>query len=196
VALSACREKPAESAAESRDARVFPLRASPVQVTLRRDSARSVSSRVPAAGGAISATGSDGSRFTLTAPPRALDGDTTITLTPISALGGLPLKGGLVAGVHLEPEGLRFNLPAVLRIEPAREAPVQQQVGFGYLGGGDDFHAYPLDQGRENKPGYVGVPTGMSFAQPDPILSSTVERTNYSQFYKKGVIKYALKVLP
>jgi hypothetical protein len=48
---------------------------------------------------------------------------------------------------------------------------------------------------RENKPGYVGVPTGMTLAPSNPILASTIERTNYSQFYKKGVIKYGLKVL-
>jgi hypothetical protein len=63
-------------------------------------------------------------------------------------MAGLPLSGGLVAAVHLEPEGLRFNSPVMLRIEPAREVPVQQQVGLGYLGDGSDLHLYPLERGR------------------------------------------------
>lgn len=144
VSLGACRREPAES----RRVGVFPLRPKPVQVTVTRDSGRAVSGTVPVGGGTLTAVGGDGSRFTLTIPPKALDGDTTITITPISSIAGLPLNGGLVAAVHLEPEGLRFNTPAVLRIEPAREVPIQQQVGFGYLGGGNDLHLYPLDSTR------------------------------------------------
>ena len=144
VWLVGCREVPVES----RKAGVFPLQPKPVTVAVTQDSARSERATIPAGGGTLTAVGSDGSRFTLTIPPKALDGDTTITMTPVSGMAKLPLSGGLVAAVHLEPEGLRFNTPAVLRIEPAREVPVQQQVGFGYLGGGDDLHLYPLDRGR------------------------------------------------
>ena len=144
LALGACRGE----RSESRKTGVFPLTPNPVKVTVTRDSTHSASLLVPATGGTITATGSDGSRFTLTIPPKALDQDTTITMIPVSAMAGLPLSGGLVAAVHLEPEGLRFNAPVTLRIEPAREVPVQQQVGIGYLGEGDDLHLYPLERGR------------------------------------------------
>jgi hypothetical protein len=49
---------------------------------------------------------------------------------------------------------------------------------------------------KENPPGYAGVPTGMTFFPSPGKLSSTLERTNYSPMYKKGVIRYSLKVLP
>jgi hypothetical protein len=49
---------------------------------------------------------------------------------------------------------------------------------------------------KENPPGYAGVPTGMTFFPNPGNLSSTIERTNYSPMYKKGVIRYRLVVLP
>jgi hypothetical protein len=144
VALMGCRGDPAKPMKGA----VFPLPPNPVQVTVTRDSSRSASATVAVSGGTLTTVGSDGSHFTLTIPPKALDGDTTIIMTPVSTIDGLPMSGGLVAAVHLEPEGLRFNTPVTLRIEPARQVPVEQQVGFGYLGDGADLHLYPLDKGR------------------------------------------------
>jgi hypothetical protein len=143
VSLVACRSEPARKGSRS----VFRRPANPVKVIVTRDSGHAARALVPIAGGTISAVGGDGSRFTLTVPPNALPTDTTVTVTPVSSIAGLPLSGGLVAAVHLEPEGLHFNAPVVLRIEPARAVPPAQQMGFGYLGTGDDFHLYPLDRG-------------------------------------------------
>ena len=141
--LPACREKTTTSG----EAAVFPLRAKPVKVGVTRDSSHSTRAAVPVGGATITAVGGDGSRFTLTIPPNALATDTTVTLTPVSSIAGLPMSGGLVAAVHLEPEGLHFNLPVVLRIEPARTVAAAEQIGFGYLRDGDDFHPYPVDSG-------------------------------------------------
>jgi hypothetical protein len=149
LALVGCGKEPAEpKTADAKKAGVFPLQPRPVTVTVTRESGHAASASIPVGGGTLTAVGGDGSRYTLTVPPKALDGDTTITMTPVSGIGGLPMSGGLVAAVHLEPEGLRFNLPGVLSIEPAREVPVKQQLGFGYLGGGSDLHLYPLERGR------------------------------------------------
>ena len=49
---------------------------------------------------------------------------------------------------------------------------------------------------RENPPGYVGIPTGMTLSPEPGILSATIERTNFDRRYKKGVIKLGLKALP
>ncbi len=144
ISLAGCRDKPAQP----KKAGTFPLQPNPVKVSVRRDSLRTSSATVGPAGGTITAAGSDSTRFTLTIPPKALDGDSTITMTPVSAIEGLPLSGGLVAAVHFEPEGLRFNRPVELRIDPPGDAPVEQQVGLGYLGEGKDLHLYPLDRGR------------------------------------------------
>lgn len=149
LALVGCGKEPVEpKTAEAKKAGVFPLQPKPVTVTVTRDSAHAASASISAGGGTITAVGGDGTRFTLTIPPKALDGDSTITMTPVSAIEGLPLTGGLVAAVHFEPEGLRFNLPVELRIEPPGEVPVEQQVGLGYLGDGKDLHLYPLERGR------------------------------------------------
>ena len=48
----------------------------------------------------------------------------------------------------------------------------------------------------EDGKGYVGLATGMTFFPSPGNLSSTIERTDYSPMYKKGVIRYHLKVLP
>ena len=144
VSLAACRDKPAEP----KKAGTFTLQPNPVKVGVRRDSLQTSSATIGAAGGTITAVGSDSTRFTLTIPPKALDGDSGITMTPVSAIQDLPLSGGLVAAVHFEPEGLRFNIPVELKIEPPREVPIEGQLGFGYLGDGNDLHLYPLSQGR------------------------------------------------
>jgi hypothetical protein len=143
AALAGCRDQPAES----KTVEVFPLHANPVRVALSRDSSHRVRAAVPVGGGTITAMGSDGSRFTLTIPPNALPSDTPVTVTPVSSIAGLPLSGGLVAAVQLEPEGLHFNAPVVLRIEPVRTVLPAEQIGFGYLRDGDDFHPYPVDSG-------------------------------------------------
>jgi hypothetical protein len=149
ISLSACGGKPAESK-KTGASTIRPKLVQPkaIMVSVRRDSLKASSATVGAAGGTIIAVGADSSRFTLTIPPKALDGDSDITMTPVSAIDGLPLSGGLVAAVHFEPEGLRFNIPVELKIESPRDVPVDQQVGFGYLGGGNDLHLYPLESGR------------------------------------------------
>jgi len=141
--LPACRDKTGTSS----EAAVFPLRTNPVRVGVTRDSSHSARAAVTMGGATITAVGGDGSRFTLTIPPNALPADTVITLTPVSSIAGLPLSGGLAAAVHLEPEGLHFNQPVVLRIEPERPVPPAKRIGFGYLRDGDDFHPYPVDSG-------------------------------------------------
>ena len=125
----------------------FPKQAAPVTVTVALDEGHAASTLIPVSGGAVSATGADGSRFTLTIPANALLQPTTITLTPVTSVSGMPLSGGLVAAAHFEPEGLRLYEVATLRIEPARAVPTGEQVGFGYYGTGADFHLAPLAMG-------------------------------------------------
>jgi hypothetical protein len=141
--LPACRDKTETSS----EAGVFPLRPNPVGVGVSRDSSHSARATVTMGGATITAVGGDGSHFTLTIPPNALPTDTVITLTPVSSIAGLPLSGGLAAAVQMEPEGLYFNRPVVLRIEPERPVPPAERIGFGYLRDGDDFHPYPVDSG-------------------------------------------------
>ena len=107
------------------------------------DTSRAVTETVPIGGGSLAATGADGSRFTLTIPAGALLSEESVTLTPASAIGGLPLSGGLAAAVHIEPEGLLLNRSATLTIEPALAVPRNQAVTFSYQGAGAEFFLQP-----------------------------------------------------
>jgi hypothetical protein len=125
---------------------IFDLPASPLNLTPSVDSTKAVSGTVSAdTGGTIIATGADGTIFTLTVPANALLSDEVVTMTPVSSAAGMPLSGGLVAGVQLAPEGLRLFQPAKLTIQPPTNVPIAQQVGFSYHGTGQEFFLYPLD---------------------------------------------------
>lgn len=92
-----------------------PARPVNLELSLDRDEARART--IGPAGGTISATGADAARYTLRLPKGALLGETRITMTPVRSLGGLPLDGGMVAAVHLEPDGLALMAPATLTID-------------------------------------------------------------------------------
>ena len=103
------------------------------------------------AGGVLTATGSDGTTYTLTIPSRALIEDVEITMTPVASIGDLDqhMSGGLKGGVALRPEGLRLFKPATLLIEPPSAIPLESQDAFTYEGNGTNFHLYPLDVDTE-----------------------------------------------
>ena len=125
---------------------IFQTPANPLTVAPTLDTAHAAKQLIVAAnGGTITATGADGSIFTLLIPPNALLSDETITMTPVSAVGGLPISNGLVAAVQSAPDGLHFEHAATLTIQPAVAAPVSQQVGFAYHGSGQEFYFQPLE---------------------------------------------------
>jgi hypothetical protein len=119
-------------------------------VTARLDDSRAVSKDIPTTGGTISATAADGTLFTLTLPPDALLSPETITMTPVTAIDGLPLSGGLAGAVDLAPAGLRLFNAATLTIAPPAAIPTADQITFGWRGNGDEFFFYPPQLGTSN----------------------------------------------
>lgn len=116
----------------------------PVNVKLTFDSTNAASAMIGEEGGVVSTSTADGSFFQLEIPKGALRRREKITMIPVSRVDGLPLEqGGAVASVQLEPEGLRFDKPAKLTIEPAKPVPVREQVGFAWVMHGTDTHLYP-----------------------------------------------------
>jgi hypothetical protein len=94
----------------------------------------------------MTVAGSDGTRYTLTIPARALVMDTEISMTPIAAIPDLPFSGGLGGAVKLEPSGLDFYDFVTLTIEPASPIPLENQILFGFEEDGEDLHlAIPGD---------------------------------------------------
>jgi hypothetical protein len=116
-----------------------------VNVHATTDAARAVTMTVTASGGGVlSATGADGTQYTLRVPPNALVEDTDLTLTPLAGVDGLPFAGGLVAGAQIEPEGLRLWEPASLVITPPAPIALADQVTVAWHGDGSAMHLYPL----------------------------------------------------
>ncbi|MEO8189466.1 MAG: hypothetical protein ABI682_03915 [Acidobacteriota bacterium] len=98
---------------------------------------------IPVEGGEITATGVDGSTYSLRIPADALLSPQEITMTPASRIDGLPLSGGLASAVQLGPDGLFLFKPATLTITPARAVPLSSQVTFSWRGSGEEFFLYP-----------------------------------------------------
>lgn len=72
--------------------------------------------------GGVLTTSASGVSFRLEIPAGALRTNVSIRMTPITAIGNLPLSGGLVAAVDLQPSGLVFAKSAVLRVGTAAPA--------------------------------------------------------------------------
>src|SRR5688500_18346835 len=113
------------------------------RVTVTLDLTRSASASIPVTGGAVTARAANGTVFTLKIPNKALLSPQTITLTPVKSIAGLPFKPGLVAAVHLEPEGLRLFQAATLTIKPPAAVARSQETTFAYRGTGQELFLYP-----------------------------------------------------
>jgi hypothetical protein len=99
-------------------------------LTFAEDPEGAQAATIPAGtGGVITATGADGTTFTLTVPANALDADTQITVVPLTNVAGIPSDQPISAAM-LKPDGLQFITPATLEITPADAIPQDHQVMF------------------------------------------------------------------
>ena len=117
----------------------------PLNVTVQLDKKQTASQMVPRAGGSVSLTAKDGSKFTLDVPADALEADTMITMTAVKSIEGAPLANSTQAAVQLEPSGLFFKEMATLTIVPGKDIPIKEQIIFGYEGDGQDYHLAAVD---------------------------------------------------
>lgn len=113
----------------------------PASVTVQVDAGHAASATLGTTGGTVKATGADGTQYILTVPKNAVSDGTTITMTPISSLGSLPLQ--TPAAVRLQPEGLQFDVPATLEIDFAKAVGASRQFAFTSGGDGANWHLYP-----------------------------------------------------
>lgn len=143
---------PAASApAPSRTPGSYPLAAAPRSVSPTLQTDRATTTTYYGLAQTLTAQAADGTKFSLALPQGALPGPVDITLTPVGAVGGSPLSGGLVGAVEIKPHGVTLLKPGVLTIDPPGDTPVSQQTGFYFHGPGEDFHLYPLAMGSELK---------------------------------------------
>jgi hypothetical protein len=107
------------------------------------DPAHAASANLDEKGGSVTATGADGTVFTLQIPAESLQRPETVTLTPVARIDRFPFSGGLAAGVEIEPAGLDLLVPASLTIRPPSAPPVNRTLPYSYGRGGEDFILYP-----------------------------------------------------
>lgn len=124
----------------------------PVNLTLVLDTDNAVEVVIPVGGGTLSATGADGTVYSLDIPSDALLNDTTMTMTPVLSVAGMPFGGDQTHAVQLGPEGLFLQSSAILTITPVEVITVDEQIMFGYLQNGKDVvYAAPVAGAQEIK---------------------------------------------
>ena len=116
----------------------------PLAVQVAVDSSRAAEADIGPEGGHLAASSASGAAFDLVIPAGALLSTHTVTLTPIQAVTGMPLHGGLLAGAQLGPDGLLLVKPATLAIQlGAGPSGGLSAYGFGYRHDGAEFHLQP-----------------------------------------------------
>lgn len=113
---------------------------SPLSISVAFDAERAVSAPVGAEGGQLSATGADGTVYTLSIPAGALAYTQTLTLAPSASVAGLPLSGGALGAAQIAPEGLILMQPATLTIAPPELPEAATIYAFGFDDTGAEFH--------------------------------------------------------
>jgi hypothetical protein len=116
----------------------------PLTVNVTLDESQALAEVIKPEGGELTLTGSGNVRFTLTIPNGALAEEKQIRILPVTSIQGLPMSGGLVGSVQIEPEGLTLLQPATLKIEIPAGSETKALVGFSYKGQGKEFHLHPF----------------------------------------------------
>ena len=148
VLLVACQSQATPSGVPSGVPSASP--AGPFELAITVEAATAASALIGAGGGTITATADAGVTYEFVVPPLALASPTEITMTPLSAIDGLPLSGGFVAGVDFAPSGLVLAQPGTLTITANRQPGADQRlVGFSYGDRADSFHLAPAKASSE-----------------------------------------------
>ena len=125
---------------------LFTAPAEPLDLDVVLDQATAASGLIGAAGGVLSATGADGTAFTLTVPAGAFAMDQLISITPVASVSGFP-EGASPArtlGISLEPDGVELGIPASLVMTPAQPLP-PEATSLTFQGLGTETGFYPAD---------------------------------------------------
>lgn len=138
---------------------VFPLTPNPISVVATLDTAHAASNESLAMPGnrenfSVDGLTADGVSFSLSMMEGLFTQDqeeepvpafgTPITVTPISAIDGLPFSHGYLAAVHIGPEGLMQFEPASLFLTLPGVYDVSTLIGFAADDSGEDFHLFPM----------------------------------------------------
>jgi hypothetical protein len=136
------------------DGDVFPLTPDPINVTATLDTEHAATYKKGSYNQSVETESADGILYQLELfkdtifkedenGELTIDYDSDITMTPVSAIEGLPFSQGYLAAVHLGPDGAILLRSADLTMEIPGEYDPSTLIGFAADGTGDDFHLYP-----------------------------------------------------
>jgi hypothetical protein len=91
----------------------------------------------------LNATDASGATYTLTVPEGAVTDDVQIKMTPVKAVKTMP--GQIVGGVQLEPEGMVFSKPLILKVTPPTGQTLEGTAAFGAEEDASEPYLMPSD---------------------------------------------------
>ena len=132
----------------------FPLTPDPINVSATLDTERAVTFEPGNFMGIIEAQSAENALFSLDLRwfkqleegdegALLLAYDSTVTMTPVLTMDGLPFSQGFLAAIQLGPEGTSSVNAAYLSMEIPGEYDPSELIGFAAEGSGADFHLYP-----------------------------------------------------
>jgi hypothetical protein len=140
VAVLGLRQNGTPVSMASMPVTVLPLTGTGINITSTLDTKSQAGAAIPPAGGTLSLTDAKGNKFTLTIPANALLTTTTVTMTALTAINGLPAGASFNSGVQLEPDGLVLFEPALLTIEPISPVSPDMIIPLGWHGTGQGVY--------------------------------------------------------
>jgi hypothetical protein len=140
VSALALRQNSTPLAMASTPVAPLPLTGAGITIMSTLDSKSQAKATIPLAGGSLALTDAKGNKFTLTIPAHALLTTTTVTMTAVTSISGLPAGGSFNAGVQIEPDGLALLQPALLTITLASPPAAGTAIPLGWHGTGQGVY--------------------------------------------------------
>lgn len=144
--LLACSPAKSSNCRASKGRLALTARPRPARVRPSAAPARAASAEVGRGGGSLSATGADGTTYTLTIPEGALLDTTSVSLTPLAAVRGMPMGARGARAVQIGPAGRELLKPATLAIAPPKLPSSAALTAFGFDANGRQLHLTPVER--------------------------------------------------
>lgn len=149
------------------------------------ETALAATATIGKAGGTVTATGADGTKFMLSVAAGSVSDGTQVTMTPLSAVSDAKWAGKFVGAVQLAPQGLPLYKGGTLTVTPRKPVPKADRVAFGENDTGSNVSEVPLTPAKGTKApiaylsdyGIADAPDGAEDVSP-PSASSIMDFYN------------------
>jgi len=129
-----------QSSLPSAEIMAVPDAAGALIITPQLDTSKRTTKIIDADGGSVQVFSNVGLLYSLELPAGALGDDTSITVTPVTAVSNLAFVDQLLAGVQFEPDGLLLSRPATLTIDLPSDSDLSKVQTIGWDGAGENVH--------------------------------------------------------